>query len=242
VTPTLAEMTEASVNPVLLDGGYECVGEGVYRALWSTLDVEHFIYIFGDLGDLDDPERRDTLTGDFGIRNQVAEAFSCNAIHAYGGEIFRLFKCAEPTSCAMRFSFARLEPSRWPIPRRDFLGKEIAERFRGFIAGRLIPTIGRVVTLGDLLGLLVADMSYFPWIGSNGAIRAAQIVALAGQIGLGATNIRAMVESRKSLIARGGSKTSELRANPTGYIDRLLDDWAAGSSLEPRTSSQPQSG
>jgi hypothetical protein len=129
----------------------------------------------------------------------------------------------------MRFSFARLEPSRWPILRPGLSGKEPGERFRGFIAGHLIPTIGGVVTLSDLLGLLVADMSYCPWIGSNGAIRAAQIVALAGQIGLGATNVRAMVESRKPLIARGGSKTSELRADPTAYIDRLLDDWTAGS-------------
>jgi hypothetical protein len=117
VTPTVAELIEASVNPVLLDVGYERVDEGVYRALWSTLDVEDFIYIFGDVRDFDDIKRRDTLTGDFGIRNPVAESFSCNAIHAYGGEIFRLFKCAEPTSCAMRFSFARLEPSRWPILR-----------------------------------------------------------------------------------------------------------------------------
>jgi hypothetical protein len=229
VTPTVAELIETSVNPVLLDVGYERVDEGAYRALWSTLDVEHFIYIVGDLRDFDDPKRSDTLTGDFGIRNPVAERFSCNAIHAYGGEIFRLFKCAEPTSCAMRFSFARLEPSRWPILRPGLSGKELGERFRGFIAGHLIPTIGRVGTLSDLLGLLVADMSYCPWIGSNGAIRAAQIVALAGQIGLGATNVRDMVESRKPLIARGGSKTSELRADPTAYIDRLLDDWTAGS-------------
>jgi hypothetical protein len=226
VTPTVAEIMEASVNPALLDVGYERVDEGVYRALWSTLDVEHFIYIFGDLRDFDDPKGMGALTGDFGIRNPVAERFSCNAIHAYGGEIFRLFKCAEPTSCAMRFSFAGLEPSQWPIPHPGLSGEEFGERFRGFIAGHLIPTIGRVVTLNDLLGLLVADMSYCPWIRSNGAIRAAQIVALAGQIGLGATDIRAMVESRKSLIAHGGSKTSELRADPTAYIDRLLDDWA----------------
>jgi hypothetical protein len=65
VTPTVAELIEASVNPVLLDVGYERVDEGVYRALWSTLDVEHFIYIFGDLRDFDDLKRRDTLTGDF---------------------------------------------------------------------------------------------------------------------------------------------------------------------------------
>jgi hypothetical protein len=76
--------------------------------------------------------------------------------------------------------------------------------------------------------LLAADMSYCPWAASNGAIRAAQIVALASQIGLGSTHIRTMLELRKPLIANGVSKISEMRANPTAYLDRLLEDWAAG--------------
>jgi hypothetical protein len=227
--PLVPAAIEAYVNPALRDAGYECVDKGVYRALWSTVEVEHFIYVFGNPRSFDDPKRTDTVSGDFGIRNSVAEAFSCNAIHTYGGEIFNLFKCAEPTSCAMRFSFGRLEPSGWPILRPLLSGKELGERFRAFVAEHLIPTIGRVTTLGDLLALLAAEMSHCPWSASNDAIRAAQIVALARQIGLGANHIRAMLEPRMSLIAHGGSKTSEVRANPTAYIDRLLDDWAAGS-------------
>jgi hypothetical protein len=138
-----------------------------------------------------------------------------------------LFKCAEPTTCAMRFSFGRLEPRGWPIRRASFSGKEVGERFLTLVTEHLIPTVGHVATLADLLALLVADMSYCPWLGTNGAIRAAQVVALAGQIGLGAAHIHAMLESRMLLIAHGGSKMSEVRTNPTAYLDRLFEDWAA---------------
>jgi hypothetical protein len=126
----------------------------------------------------------------------------------------------------MRVSFARLEPSGWPVHLPDFSGGELGKHFHDFITERLVPTIGHVTTVDKLLSLLTADTSYYPWLGSNGAIRAAQIVALAGQIGLDAAHIvRGAVESRKSLIAHGGSKTSEIRANPTAYIDKILDDW-----------------
>jgi hypothetical protein len=217
VTSTVSGVIEA----VLFDVGYERLGKGVYKACWSTNEVEHFLYVSRD------PNRSDVVSGEFGIRNRVAEAFGCNAIHAYGGEIFKLFKCGEPTTCAMNFSFGRLEPRGWPIRCASFSGKEVGERFLTLITEHLIPTVGHIATLADLLAVLVADMSYCPWSGSNGAVRAAQIVALAGQIGLGAAHVRAMLESRMRLIAHGGSKTSELRTNPTSYLDRLFEDWAA---------------
>ena len=159
--PTASAMIETHLTPALFESGYERVSEGVYKAVWSTVEVEHFVYAFDSSRNPDDPNGRHTLSGDFGMRNGVAERFSCRAIRTYGGEIFRLFNCAEPTSCAMRFSFARLEPSGWPVSRPGL-------------------SAGHVRAVGDLLGLLAADMSHCSWIASNTAIRAAQIVALAG--------------------------------------------------------------
>ena len=96
---------------------------------------------------------------------------------------------------------------------------------RIFFARQVVPTIGQLNSLDDFLELLVADKLYFPWSGSNGAIRATQVVAIAGQIGLNDDFVRAMLEPRLKLIAAGLSKTSEMRADPKAYVERILEDW-----------------
>jgi len=111
----------------------------------------------------------------------------------------------------------------------SFSERQVAEYLRDFMIDRLIPTVAQTTTLEKFLSLLASDMSCCPWLASNGAIRAAQIVALARQIGLDADHIHGLLESRKVLIAHGVSKTSEMRANPAAYIDRLIDDWTVGS-------------
>jgi hypothetical protein len=125
--PTASVMIETSLTPALLESGYERLSEGVYKAVWSTVEVGHFVYVFDNPRNLDEPNRRHTLSGDFGMRNGVAERFSCRAIRAYCGEIFKLFNCAEPTSCTMRFTFARLEPLGWPISPPGLSGMELAK-------------------------------------------------------------------------------------------------------------------
>jgi len=96
-----------------------------------------------------------------------------------------------------------------------------------------------VNNLDEFLELLVADKSYYPWPGSNGAIRAAQVVAVAGQIGLKEDFVRTMLEPRLQLIAAGLSKTSEMRANPKAYVERILDDWKSWSMSDERSELDP---
>jgi hypothetical protein len=207
---------------VLVDAGYERVDEFAYKAIWSTPEVEHFIYL------IEEQKKKNYLTGDFGIKNSLAEAFSCDSIHIYGGDIFKCFRCAEPTTCAMRFSFARLEPSAWPMTLAGLSETEFAQRLRDFINNYLLPAISHVTTLLDLFSLLAADTSHCPWVASNGAIRAAQIVALAGQLGLDDLVPREILESHRSFIGHGVSKSSEIRSNPTMYIEMIIRDWIAG--------------
>jgi hypothetical protein len=235
----VSRMKDRSIHLALVDAGFEHLGKGllrggavyeeVYKASWSTEEVEHFIYVSDHRGDLTDPKHEGQVFASFGIRNAAAEEFSCNAIHAYGGEVLKLFKCGEATSCAMRFGFERMDPVGWPIRSRGPPRDAIPEWFRVFITEHLAPTVGHVRTLPDLLGLLIADMSHFPWVSSNGAIRAAQIVALARQTGLGGDHVRAILEPRRQHIAQGGDKRSEVRANPTAYVDKLLDEWDRAS-------------
>jgi hypothetical protein len=205
--------------PVLREAGYEHVDEGVYKAVWSTAEIEHFVY----LKEL--TKSAGYVSADFGIRNVKAEVFGCNIIHAYGGEIFSSFNCAEPTFCAMRFGFARLDPTGWP---KSLYAEDFSRSLHDSINSHLIPAIKHVVSLRDLLGLLAANMDHCPWAQSNGAIRAAQVVALAGQLGLDHPIVHRLLEPRMSFIAHGGSKVSDIRSNPAGYVDKIWSDWAAG--------------
>jgi hypothetical protein len=220
---------EASIDPALVEAGYARLQEGIYRAVWSTTEVEHLLYVFPDY------KWKDLLTGDFGVKNRIAENFSCNAIRTYGGELFKTFRCGESDSCTMRFSFGMLEPSAWPIrfsaiPHSELGRSELGGHFRNFIRERLVPAVGHVTTLRHFFSLLTGDAACFPWIRTNGAIRAAQIVALAGQIGLDADHVRSVLEVYKPLIARGLPRISEMRADPAGYINRILEDWAVSSN------------
>jgi hypothetical protein len=223
VVAAISTKVDSIAAPALRDAGYEYVQGGIYKALWSTMEVEHFIYI----------RELEKIAGhihaDFGVRNFKAEVFSCNIIHAYGGEIFSLFKCAEPTSCVMRFGVGRLEPTRWPI---SYYAEGFCRNLHESINSHVIPVTRHVADLYDLLGLLAANMNHCPWTQSNGAIRAAQVVALAGQLGLDHAIVRGLLEPRLSFIAHGGSKESDIRSNPVGYVDKILSDWAAGRHRE----------
>ena len=169
--------------------------------------------------------KRPYVSDDVGIRNDLAEAFSCKAIHRYGGEIFQHFKCGEPATCSMRVQFGKLDSSIWPVHATGLDEELLRGALQNFFARQVVPTIGQLNSLDDFLELLVADKLYFPWSGSNGAIRATQVVAIAGQIGLNDDFVRAMLEPRLKLIAAGLSKTSEMRADPKAYVERILEDW-----------------
>lgn len=212
-----SKMIDLLAVPMLRRYGYELINEGVYRATWSTAEVEHFIYLFNS------PKVASCVGADFGIRNLIAEVFSCNVIHAYGGEIFKLFRCAEPTSCAMRFSFTRLER-----PHRSMSFTEPHDfvlNLPCFLELHLMPIVRHVTNLSDFFSILTNDFDGFPWAASNGAIRAAQIVAVAGQLGIDHMMVRGTLKSRMSLIAHGGSKSSLIRSNPATYIEMMLSDW-----------------
>jgi hypothetical protein len=203
--------------PILQGYGYQLINDGVYRAIWSTVEVEHFIY-------LHEPQRVTSYFGaDFGIRNFMAEVFSCNVIHAYGGELLKLFRCAEPTSCAMRFSFARLKPPPRPMPFTE--SNDFILNLPGLLESHLMPIVRNVASLNGFFSILTSDVDSFSWAASNGAIRAAQIVAVAGQLGVNHMTVREILKSRMSLIAHGGSKSSLIRSNPDAYIEVILRDW-----------------
>jgi hypothetical protein len=129
----------------------------------------------------------------------------------------------------IRVHFARLDDSGWPVHLSGLTEEQLPPFLHDFVSREIVSTMGPVNNLDEFLELLVADKPYFPWPGSNGAIRAAQVVAVAGQIGLREEFVRTMLEPRLQLIAAGLPKTSEMRTNPKAYVERILEDWKSWS-------------
>jgi hypothetical protein len=74
----VSRMKDHSIQLALVDAGFEHVGEGlprgeavheeVYKAPWSTEEVEHFIYVSDHRGDLTEPKLRDLVWASFGMK------------------------------------------------------------------------------------------------------------------------------------------------------------------------------
>src|SRR5215213_7974878 len=94
---------ESFVERPLQAGQYIRIRKFVYKALWSTSDVEHFVYI--DIID----KRSEHLSGRFGFRNPEAEAFSILCLRKYGSELLRKYVRHDPEiDCTMNYDFAQL--------------------------------------------------------------------------------------------------------------------------------------
>jgi len=161
--------------------GYGRFRKYIYRASWSTAEVEHFLY-FGK-----DP--RQYFTANFGLRNPDAEAFGIEAITKYGHSNFQHWaRQRDATECSMIFEFDRLDNLSghlWPRVRvPEISGQDLANLVAGFVRQNLLPIIQGITDLESYLTFLVADRDPNRWLLSlNLMIRTAQVVAVSAQLG-----------------------------------------------------------
>jgi hypothetical protein len=202
---------EASIGPVLLEAGYKQLDKFVYKAIWSSADVEHFIYLD------ESGKRKGIFAGRFGIRNPDAEAFKCRSYSALQRRI-----------SLQRAPVRRTQELHDAFPLRtvDPIGLVLLLQD---IAERLHPVVRDMTTIDKFLSFLIKDGEPFWWALTNGAIRAAQIGALASKSGIGPDQIRSMLQPRLLLIANGFPRSSPMREDPAAYVDRILADWKASS-------------
>jgi len=217
----LSARFEAIVTPLMLQDGYELIDPFVYKARWGSPDVEHLIFF--EAGG----KTEGLFSGAFGIRNREVEAFSIDAIRRYGGPPL---KYNQHTSCTMRFSFHLIHPPFFALYTARLPDSEISAPIQHVVSQHIRPAMSNVTTIDQHMSLLVENERPCLWAATNGAIRAAQIVVLAGKSGFRPDQIRAMLEPRLVFIANGFFKNSPFRENPAAYVDRLLVDWTAGIS------------
>src|SRR5712664_314791 len=215
---SLQVLEKPSLTAAMADVGYEYLKRHVYRAEWSTPEVEHFVYfqLYGT--------PKEYLAADFGIRNKEAESFAIRSIKAYGGDIYRLLRHDDRRDCSMRFSLGQL--ATWGI--RSSLkisavsGEALAEKIKHDIKQQLFPFIRDVTDLDRLLSLLLADEEPYPWIRCNGAMRAAMIAHLARRLGMQPAEIRDLLKPHNKRIAINLFSSPD--RDPSSYVEKIICD------------------
>lgn len=220
---------DAVMQRELVAIGYDRLRKYVYRASWSTAEVEHFLY-FGK-------DSRQYFTAEFGLRNPVAEEFGIEELVKYGHPNVEFFLKERDSAieCSMTFGFSGLDKfSRDPWPRvrlTNISGHDLVVLVTGFVRQNLLPIIDSITDLQTYLTFLVTDRDPNRWIVTkNHMIRAAQIVAVAAQLGRTNEEIRELlrpydrqIEGRMRHIAKDTVTGIDM------YVDSLLSDWARAS-------------
>jgi hypothetical protein len=182
------------VGAELLKLGYASPAPKIFRAKWSSNEVEHFLYFrYGRLNW--------SVQVDFGIRNGPADLFATECMRLYGGEPYRSGMKPGQFDCLTRCSLGRL--ADWSslfslqiagiagIPAGDVAAKIVED-----IEHRLLPEIGSISSADALLDLLRGDDEPCRWGYMNGAIRAAQIAYLGSVTGLTEDDLRETLKAR----------------------------------------------
>jgi hypothetical protein len=198
--------------------GYLPMEPCVYRAEWSTPQVEHFIYIlfYG--------EPKAYLTADFGLRNGDAQAFALRSIRKFGGELYQLMRHDEPSHNPMRFSLGRFLSwgPRGSLKISTISAEDLGKRIASDVRTHLFAFIRDVTTLERLLTTLLLDSPPCPWINSNGAIRAGVIVHLARRLGMNSRDVFDLLAPHKGAIASALVKAPD--PDPESYIRNILSE------------------
>ena len=210
---------EKALNRVLAEVGYGRVRRYVYRANWSTSDVEHFVY-FESWG-----QPRCFIGGDFGFKNPVADEFSRACLLKYVPFLaqFDAYKRLDKYDCLIRVDFSHLrQPFRrfaLSIPEKS--DTEVASAIRHEIEGFLLPLVRPITDLSSLLTALLSDAGALKWSLAGGVlVRAAQIVSIARRLGWTDSAIIAALEPRRSELL----KDSDL-IDSENYISNIIRDW-----------------
>jgi hypothetical protein len=209
--------------------GYDRFRKYIYRASWSTTEVEHFLY-FGK-------DTRQYFTAEFGLRNPDAEELGIEAIAKYGHPNHQLWlkERDAATDCSMTFEFGRLDkhsPNSWPRVRLpEISGQDLAVLVAGFVRQNLLPVIESVTDLETYLAFLVADRDPNRWlISRNRMIRAAQVVAVSAQLGRSHAETKDLLRPHADLIEKGMRHARDTVAGFDMYVDKLISDWASRMS------------
>ena len=193
----------------------------VYKALWSTAQIEHFIFFSIDSAGY--------FGARFGLRNPALEEFGIDSLIKHGHPNFQMIRqYRDPrTACTLSFEFNRIDnftQSVWPRFRaQDKEGSKLACFSTAFISNYIFPLVQRIGDLHSLFDFLLADDEPTPWFVATPPARAAQAVALARQMGIEKDRIRNLLDPYKQMIAAHLTGKKIHRDKAAGYLDSYID-------------------
>ncbi len=213
-------LDEALINTSLETLEYGRVQSWTYKARWSTAAVEHFLFLepFG--------KNSEFLGGSYGLRNPAAEEFSYLCMKRYAGRWADVLRYDAISDCSTRLDLSAInDPWKlWEISVRKTSPEKCAELIVEQVRDKLIPLIHGITTLRLLYDTLASDDERIKWsLTPNGAMRAAQVVALGHELGIERASILATLEPRLKLIdvvIRSG--------RPQSYLKAIFADWQDG--------------
>ena len=179
--------------------GYDTVTPRVFRAPWSTGEVEHYLYwkfAFRGVG----------LTFSFGVRNPESEKYARDCASLYGGLDRRKLQTAfRNHHCYMTQFSARLTSDTEQILMSLFRmsESELRSMATDIVQEKVRPALSSITSLEALRTLLVADEERCPWYAVNGAIRAAKLVKLGRMLGIAQHEIKMSLAGHEQDIQRG---------------------------------------
>jgi hypothetical protein len=198
--------------------GYERVAKLVYRARWSTPEIEHMLR-FDSFG-----TPKIYLEGDPGMRNVAAEAFARRCQRHYATGLMQQSAPIDQWWCPVHFSLGAYcgWPGRSCLNTLEYNSDELARKVVDDTRSKLIPLVGAVKTSADLLTFLErSDLTTPPLIQLGGFYRAALIAFLARKVGAAREETRSFLLGLSLYIRNGLDKS---RFTPETYIDQILDD------------------
>lgn len=126
---------ESVLEKTMREVGYTRFAKYIYRGLFSTEEVEHFVY-FRRYG-----IRKRYLSGVFAARNRKADEFAIVEINKYGGELYRLMEYDTRYSCLMKFPLGVLAGGqpRSSIDLEEWSPDELSSKLKNDVLSKLPP-------------------------------------------------------------------------------------------------------
>src|SRR4029453_18776033 len=209
---------EKSMVPALADLGYLRLKKRIYKASWSSTDVDHFLFLSLYGGG-------NYFACEFGLRNAAAERFAVECLKLFAGPIFQDVRFDPRFDCRMRFSLGMLAgwPSRSSLELSTMFGAELVGRVQSEISSLLFPVVRSVLSAADLLSFLIRDDESSRWLRVSGAVRAAKIVYLGRQLGMQTIEIEAMLQPYlKEIAANIGTNATADWDSPSVFLEKVL--------------------